>query len=122
MRRRKRLAPEQVALQRAMRRMSAALHKVRDAWSAGALGWDDAKWLLIGVADLVREDLGVEVRMAMTGPHDRGRTRVYRAQVQVGDGAMCLSDLAELPASLEARGKTTERAMAYYNCEPQVHA
>jgi len=122
---RKPYAPKQdgdYARQRAVRQMQLIVNKMRAGWATGQLRWNEVKWLLIAMADLVREELGVQVRMAMIDQEQVGQ-RYYLAQIQVGDPPSVMTIAEQFLASFEA-DKPSEGdgdiALSYYNCEPEV--
>lgn len=110
------------ARQHAVRQMQAMVRKMRSGWATGSLRWNEVKWGLIGMADLVREELGVEVRMLLV-PHQQMGTEFYLAQIQIGDGRKAMTVAEQFLKSFEADprdGGDGDVALSYYNCEPEV--
>lgn len=116
--------PEAYAQQRAFRRLQAACSRLSGWWAQRKLRWDDVKWGLISIADEVRADIGVEVRMEMLAAVEAPRLGFadgYAVHIQVGDPPTAMTIVSHFAAGGEApapAGGDKDTAKSYYHCEP----
>jgi hypothetical protein len=115
-------APGAFARQRSARTFQELLAKLREGWQKRQLRWNDVKWGLIGMADTVREEHEIDVRMAMV-PHRHLGIEFYLALIQVGVGRETITITEQFTKSFEADEPADgddDIALSYYNCEPEV--